>query len=298
MNMIVHLRQLSLFVLFFGIICVQTGFAEESEYHLDEVYSMSTSGTIHLFSEDAFVRVLGSDRSDVHVVVNYSVRTRGLYYSFESEPFQMEVTEEDGDLIIREMSGDQGYVGFVGSISEEYEILIECPQSVNLQLRGEDDDYLVRDMGGSIELRFEDGHARLDHCGGDHFEFELEDGELEMSGGSGELYLYVEDGNVDIIDGDFTEIDVTGEDGDIEIETTLADDGIYRFEASDGLVDLVVLGGGGEFTIFHDDGGVRATREFNRIENEEHVTILELDGGNARVRIRIEDGLVRLDSDK
>jgi len=43
---------------------------DRGDFHLDETYDISATGTLHLNSEDADVRIVGSNRSDVHVKID------------------------------------------------------------------------------------------------------------------------------------------------------------------------------------------------------------------------------------
>ena len=48
-------------------------------------------------------------------------------------------------------------------------------------VKGVVDDYLVRNVNGSIEMDVDDGDIELRDCNGDKFDFNLEDGDLKLS---------------------------------------------------------------------------------------------------------------------
>jgi DUF4097 and DUF4098 domain-containing protein YvlB len=264
-------------------------------FNLDEVYSLAPDGTIYLSTEDAEIKIVGSDREDVHLVIDYEAHRSGLFWESGGDPFEVEVTAENGNLRIREIHGDRAVVGLMmHSRCVEYSVELEVPSGASLKLRGDDDDYNIRNVRGQISLRFEDGDAIVEDCNGDYFDLEVEDGSIEMTGGSGTLEAAVEDGEIFIIDGNFAEIQAEVEDGDIEIATVLSEDGTYAFDCEDGDIELTVLGGGGEFRITYEDGDVYAAGDFELEEEDDDLSIYTLSGGDARVRIRLEDGDVEL----
>ena len=87
---------------------------------------------------------------------------------------------------------------------EDYEISLEVPKGVNLVLKGDDDDYRIENVDGSITLDIDDGDAELRNCNGNHFDFNVDDGDIEMRGGNGFLYVRSDDGDIIIRDGNFT----------------------------------------------------------------------------------------------
>jgi len=265
--------------------------SQGKEYKLDKTYEISPTGTIELTSDDANVYITGSDRKDVRVKVYYRVNTKGI--TFGEKDFEMEVTKDHGNLILKEHSyGSTGV--FFGSVSEEYEITIYAPMGVSLDIRGDDDDYVIKSINGSITLDADDGDVDIRNCNGNHFEFSLDDGDLEMDSGGGFLYVKGDDADFIFRNGKFNEVNATLDDGDLLLETSLAENGDYTFRVDDGTIDMRVMDGGGDFEINHDDGRVLASDDFKRIKESESITILKLSNGNARVRIRTNDGRVRL----
>ncbi|MBD3166436.1 DUF4097 family beta strand repeat protein [bacterium] len=270
--------------------------ADDETYTLNEVYPIKAEGTLVLYTNDAEIVIKGTDRSDLKLDVYHRISTSGLFVKSKSTPFEMIVTRENGDLFLREEGGDHSFVGFIGSMSEDYIIEIEAPKGINLKLRGDDDSYEIEGINGSISLRFEDGDARLSDCGGDEFELESDDGDIRMRGGRGEFTGYVEDGRLEVREAKFDEVLAETDDGRIYIETALSDNGNYRLNGEDGRIELDVISGGGVFTATFDDGSLRADNAFDTIEEEEGRVKLRLKGGNANVRARIEDGTIRFNA--
>ena len=263
---------------------------DSRDFHLDEVYEMDATGTLHLNSSDADVRIVGSDRKDVHLKVDRTVESRGIN---RSRKFDMDVENRGGDLYITERRG-RGSSFTVGYSRIDYEILVELPQGASLRVKGDDDDYLVRNVNGSIEMDVDDGDIELRECNGDKFDFNLEDGDLKMDGGQGEIFVRIDDGDVDIRDGKFRELEMAVEDGSIIVETEIFDKGVYEIKGDDARIDFMVLSGGGDFRVIKDDGRVRASSEFRTIRETDYRSEFELKGGDAEVEIRTNDGSVRL----
>jgi len=265
--------------------------AQDGEFKLDKIYSMDPNGTIDMQTDDAKIKITGTNRKDVHVNIYRKEVTHGWRYN--RRDFYVDVEERGGDLFIRE-EPKTGIVISVGYMREEYEIIIEAPEGVSLVIKGDDDDYIIRNINGSIFLNIDDGDAELIGCSGNHFEFEIDDGDIEMDEGKGFLYIRADDADIYIQNGKFDDITATLDDGDLIIETSLADNGSYSFRVDDGTIELYISDGGGEFDIRHDDARISSSREFILIEKDENETFLELPNGTARVKVRADDARVRL----
>jgi len=265
--------------------------AQDGEFKLDKIYSMDPNGTIDMQTDDAKIKITGTNRKDVHVNIYRKEVTNGWRYN--RRDFYVDVEERGGDLFIRE-EPKTGIVISVGYMREEYEIIIEAPEGVSLVIKGDDDDYIIRNINGSIFLNIDDGDAELIGCSGNHFEFEIDDGDIEMDEGNGFLYIRADDADVYIQNGKFDDITATLDDGDLIIETSLADNGSYSFRVDDGTIELYISDGGGEFDIRHDDARISSSREFILIEKDENETFLELPNGTARVKVRADDARVKL----
>ena len=270
-----------------------TGYAQEGVFTLKENYTVSSTGTIYLNTDDANITIEGSDREDASVDIYRDLDISGV--SWGSGEFEVEVEERNGDLYIREKKRSN-YTIAIGSFREEYEITIKLPSTVSLDLKGDDDDYNISDINGSIEIDADDSDVKLTNCKGNMFRIELDDGDLEMDGGSGTLDLNMDDGDAYIRNGSFNKVSADFDDGDFELETSLDDDGDYYMSSSDGRITLIVTGGGGRFDISMDDGYLRADDAFESVEDREHRKVLRLPKGNARIRISADDARITLEN--
>ncbi|MGE0589566.1 MAG: DUF4097 family beta strand repeat-containing protein [Cyclobacteriaceae bacterium] len=264
---------------------------KDGEYHLDQDFNLKSDGTIELSTSDAKVFITGSKRANVHLKVDRTVVTKGLYFGHEE--FAMEINDAGGDLRIREKSSSYAS-GIVGYYKEEYEIKIEAPEGASVIIKGDDGDYVITNVNGSISMNVDDADIDLFSCSGDKFRFRLDDGDLRMDEGKGSLDIEVDDGDIEIKNGGFTSIVADIDDGDFVVETSLSDKGEYNIRAQDGLVAMSILGGGGEFNIRHDDARVFAEGGFDIREKTETYTTVSLPKGSAKVDIRADDAKVKL----
>jgi Putative adhesin len=261
------------------------------DFHLDKEYKIEATGTIYLDASDAKVFITGSNRVTAHVKIDREVTSKGM--TFGEREFRVDVIEQSGNLNIREESKGTS-VGVIGYYNEKYSINIEAPEGVSLVINGDDGDYFIKAVNGSIELDLDDADIELTGCLGDSFKVKLDDGDLRMDTGRGTLDVDADDADVEIKNASFQKIMAQLDDGDFVIETTLDDNGDYFIEAQDGLVSLKVLGGGGRFDIRHDDARVITEGGFEITEKSEDRTRATLASGNAKVEIRADDARVRL----
>lgn len=281
----------NLFLAILTLCVVSVALAQDGDFHLDNVYKIDKRGTIDLSSSDAKVYITGSLRPDVHVKIDRSVETKGIYNS--REEFTVDVETVGGDLRIRERSNSQ-MNGLITYQREDYKIQIEAPEGVTLSIRGDDGDYFIKNINGSISMSLDDADAQLSACKGNKFTFRIDDGDIRMDEGRGSLEVDADDADIEVYKGQFSSIDADSDDGDIIIQTSLVDNGQYSFRCQDGLVSLDVTGGGGEFTVHHDDGHINTSGDFKTTYETEDLTRLSLARGNAKVTVRADDARVKL----
>ncbi len=266
------------------------GQSKSEDFHLDKEYKLNPSGKLSLTSSDAKVWITGSARNTAHVKIDREVTTKG--WVFGHEEFSVNVSEQNGDLEIRERSS--GTVGMVGYHSERYTIKIELPEGASLSIKGDDGDYEIKNINGAISMSLDDADVNLLGCTGSDFRFQLDDGDLTMDQGKGKLDIDVDDGDVEIRNAQFESVIADVDDGDLIIESSLAENGNYQITAQDGMVSFTILQGGGLVDVRHDDAHVIADGKFQVLEESESRTKLRLSSGTAQVNIRADDARVRL----
>jgi len=262
----------------------------QDTYQLDETYDINLDGTINLNTDDADIRIIGSNRSDVHLKVYRKVATRGIVWG--EKDFHVDVTSRNGNLDIRDVQ--KGSTSVIGYLKEVYKIEIQVPLGISFNIKGDDDDYIIRNIAGSISLNMDDGDAELYNCTGNNFEFNLDDGDIIMDKAAGSLYVKADDGDVEIKNASFTSIKAKLDDGDLVIETSLVDHGVYEFNSDDSDISLNITSGGGKFEIKHDDSRVRTAGNFEKLVNQENYTELQLAEGKAKIKVRVDDASVSL----
>ncbi|MTI22756.1 hypothetical protein E1176_17120 [Fulvivirga sp. RKSG066] len=265
----------------------------QDEYKLNKEYEINLNGTLSLNTNDANVKITGSNRSNVALKVYRKITTKGV--SWGDKSFSIEVEQKNGNLDIYEKS-EGSHFSVAGYVREEYTIDIDVPLGISLDINGDDDDYLINNIKGSIALKLDDGDVELNNCGGSSFDFNADDADISMRGGSGSIKIRQDEGEVNIKNAAFSEIDATMDDGDMVIETSLASDGSYYFKADDGDIVLSVLSGGGNFLIDHDDSRLYTSGNFTMMKKDDNHTELKLGDGSALVKIRVDDASIRINS--
>jgi hypothetical protein len=273
-------------------ILTAAAYSQDGEFHLDKSYKISMTGLLDLSSSDANVFITGSKRNDAHIKIDRKVTTKG--WSSDERNFTVDVIESDGNIRIRERQSGTN-VSF-GYYREDYKIEIEIPEGVSLSIRGDDGDYFIKNVNGSVEMSIDDADAELIDCKGSKFDFRLDDGDIRMDKGKGLLVIDGDDADVHIRNGSFDKIEADIDDGDLVIETALKSNSNYNIKGQDALIDLTVIGGGGEFSVNHDDGSVSFSGDFKTITETEDKTIARLNSGNAKVNVWADDGRVKLSS--
>ncbi len=282
-------------ILLFGTALANDGNTKEFEYTLDETYQIAANGILSLNTEDADVKIIGSNRKNVHVNVYRKVTLKGIFRNNEDK-FKIVVTEKEGHLVIREESERRISIA-VGSYSETYKIVIEVPSTVSLKLLGDDDDYIIKRIHGKINIDGDDGDVAISHCKSKKITIYLEDGDVEIVDGIGNLIVDLDDGDLTTVNSKFSNVDITVSDGYLDIETSLYNKGRYQFRTDDGDLKLNITSGGGVFEVRHDDGRVRTSSAFKESYSSERKHTFNLPGGQAQLFIKTNDGSVRLTTD-
>jgi Putative adhesin len=183
---------------------------KSGDYNLDQEYKLDAKGTIYLNSSDAKVFITGSARPTAHVKIERQVTTKG--WVFGEEEFRVDVTEQNGNLSIRERSNSSG-VGIVGYHYEKYVITIEAPEGASLVIKGDDGDYFIKTVHGAVDLDLDDADVELTGCLGSDFKVRLDDGDLRMDAGKGILEVDADDADVIIKNASFEKIMANLDDG-------------------------------------------------------------------------------------
>jgi hypothetical protein len=261
-----------------------------TDFHLDETYTLKHNGTIYLSADDATVTIIGENRSDVAVKIDYEIKSKGIEWG--SREFRVDVVDKAGDLHIEEYRKSNATI--MGYVSSEYIIEIKAPIGASLDINGDDDEYLISNIDGAISINADDAEVTLKGCGGERFFFDIDDGEIKMDEGKGQLTARLDDGDLEIINANFDEIDYRSDDGDFALETSIGPNSLYKLSGDDSTFDIVVTQGGGSFTINHDNGRIDYDNNFQLMDKSEDRTVLNLTGGRAKIIFSGDDIRVSL----
>ena len=261
-----------------------------TDFHLDETYTLKPNGTIYLSADDATVTIIGENRSDVAVKIDYEIKSKGIEWG--SREFRVDIVDKAGDLHIEEYRKSNATI--MGYVSSEYIIEIKAPIGASLDINGDDDEYLISNIDGAISINADDAEVTLKGCGGERFFFDIDDGEIKMDEGKGQLTARLDDGDLEIINANFDEIDYRSDDGDFALETSIGPNSLYKLSGDDSTFDIVVTQGGGSFTINHDNGRIDYDNNFQLMDKSEDRTVLNLTGGRAKIIFSGDDIRVSL----
>jgi len=265
--------------------------SQNQPYILKETYPITGYSIIELTTHDAEVKITGSEREDVMLDVYHKTTSSG-FFKMPEEPFALEIEQSEDYLIIRERKRVESFSIMV-SEKEEYKIDMEVPKHAQLKLYGDDEDYRIEKISGSILINIDDGNILIEECDGDDFDFTIDDGDIKMDRGRGKLFLKCDDSNLYVRNGNFELINLEAEDGNIIIETALSDLGKYRFQLDDAYLELTVSSGGGEFEVISEDK-VTATMNFTSVDQRDNYYKYVKKGGNASVKIMGDDSRIKL----
>jgi Toastrack DUF4097 len=279
--------------LFTLIICFSAGLIfgqKQNSFNLNKSYPLDNNGTIYLSADDAEVTIIGEDRQDVAVKINHYIKSKGLEWG--KREFRVDVEPRGGNLYIDEYQKNS--TAIMGYVSTDYRIVIRAPFGSNLDIKGDDDEYMITAINGEISVKADDGNVTLKNCQGNRFFFDLDDGDVIMDQGQGQLTARMDDGDIDISNAAFQSIDYRGDDGKVAIETSIGPSAIFKFSGDDTTFDFVITRGGGTFTINHDDGKIDYDNNFRLMDKDSDRTVLSLTGGRGKIIISGDDIRVNL----
>lgn len=289
----------SLLLLFLCTICATTLQAQRvvDEFSMDQTYPISETGTFELHSDDAEVTIRATNRTDVHLKVDYKRIVQGIN-TYKGPKISMDVTERGGNVIAREKSERQNSSNWsftIGSIETEYTIVVEVPLSVDLKLRGDDDTYRLTDIGGGINIKADDANILMNGCTGFDFYIKADDADIVMDRGRGSLTLDADDSDLRVDQAEFDRMMVRGDDLELDLRLSVPNNADYEFDFDDGSLDIRFLSGGGTIEIFHDNIRLVTSSDFKTLNDRDHYKELQLGEGSAAIAIDVDDAHIKLD---
>jgi len=288
--------------------------AETVDREFNESFDVEPGVALRLVSGDGDVDIAPWNENRLEVQVRYHSVSRGWG---GVKDFEVDF-DRSGDTITvegREI-GSNFFVG--GTRTHEYRYTIKAPPYVALRIEGDDGDVDIRHWEADIELRINDGDARIDGLDGDllarlddgdleldncavgRATVQLEDGDVTLRGGSGDWRLTVDDGDLDLRDLAAGSLEARGQDGDIHVTLTPGPFVEADLASDDGNIDLTLFSGlSARFSIDVDDGSISLHGSELTVESKrDHRTTGRIGDGRGEIRIRTNDGDVRLRAER
>lgn len=274
----------------------------------DRVFEVGASGRLEVQLGDVDIRIRSTGGREARVVLSMDGESVDAARVLADMGFR--VQESAGGLRIREESEDRW-----DDWSDAYDDLdmtleVTVPRGFDIMARTGDGNVAVASFGGRVEVQTGDGNIAIEDADGSGVRLQTGDGNVALSGASaGDVHIRTGDGNVSVGrvtgaleartgDGDIHIEELTGElrasTGDGDVRVTLA-----RFDG------LEIRTGDGDVTI-HADPGIRADVELSGGEFflgdafalpaqlDSHRLEGPLNGGGARLDVRVGDGTIRL----
>lgn len=181
-------------------------------------------------------------------------------------------------------------------------VIIETPQSVDLDARTSDGSLNASGISGDLQLRTSDGSLTANNVSG-ALRLTSSDGSIHVEDASGTLESHSSDGNVRI-SGKFSSVQVKGSDGSLDL--TLAPGSRLTMassvQTSDGSVKLHLPHSlSADVDVHSSDGTVRCNlplsmEGYNSAESGKKGLRGKLGGGGVPLTIRTDDGNVSIDA--
>ncbi len=268
------------------------GQSDELRFDLSKTYPLDTGATVILISKNATVNIVAGSRNDVALKVHYRASAKGI--KLGDTDFKVDVSRPEGNLQIKEVvSGNQRVIG---KLDKEYTIDLQVPLYAKLDIRGVDDHYLIKNIQQDIRIAVDDAHIEVYNFTGGELNITADDGEVQVVGGRGKLHLRLDDADLKILKGEFSQIDYRGEDGDIYAENSLLSNTLLKFSGDDNTVNLVITRGGGSFRVQYDKSKLEYDKNFRMTNKDRHFTTLALTGSRGKVVIAGDNLKVKLTS--
>jgi DUF4097 and DUF4098 domain-containing protein YvlB len=265
-----------LFILFFFVFAASVGPAAAKEINKDfhQSFDVKAGDTLRLKHGDGNVKVIPWDKNIIDVKVRYraDIDSVGIRLG-KKDDFVVEFRQSGDTVYITGRETSRGTIGFYNKKIYEYIYEIHAPDTIQLDLHGDDGDVNISGWAADIDCMIDDGDITMQNIKGDKITIRGEDGDIEIEDLTGDLSIQVDDGDVILMgcavprcrleanDGDIEireaegSFDISVDDGNVTMRKISASDLIIR--ANDGDIDLDLLNGETlDADIRTDDGDV------------------------------------------
>lgn len=274
----------------------------------DRAFDVGSTGRLDVQLGDVDLRIRSTGAREARVVLHMDGEAVDAEAVLADMGFRVETSA--GELRIREDS-EEGWSDWDDAYDElEMTLDVTVPRGFDVVARTGDGDVAVASFEGTVEVQTGDGDIAIVDAGGSAVRLQTGDGNVALSGAArGDVSIQTGDGDVAVGrvagsleartgDGDIHIQELSGElrastgDGDVrvtlarfeglEIRTGDGDVTIYADPSIRADVDL----SGGDF-ILGDAFALPAQLDSHRLEGA-------LNGGGARLSVRVGDGTIRL----
>jgi|GEM_PF-1630108 len=284
----------------------------QETYKYNDSHAIGDGQTLHLSSNDANVNIKGTNQNKASIEI-YREATGNMA---KKEDFRFDIEEKNGDLFVTERR-KQANVNFMGYLNiKQYTIDILLPHNVKLELEGDDDNYNIANIDGSIEITYEDGNVNIENSKTPSIIIKGDDGNLAISDLKGDFKTTIEDGNLTMNDCDIENFNVRIDDGNIKLNACST--GHTDIQTEDGNIYLDVVKG--DLSVTLDDGnfvahdvasqnidikgydgdislGLHMQNNGNyKIQMDDGDVDVELLSGGGMIKVKCDDGDVKLRS--
>lgn len=246
--------------------------------------------------DDNLVRVVGKeDGSHVRgggLIVMHASRVKEYSYVIRVPTWiELECRGEDGNVSVEGLKD-----GVVHWRLDDGDLELRDMQPSDTRLRVEDGDVFLASFEGPVVLEVEDGDISLLDCRSSHARIVGADGKMTLRQCTGDFSIRLEDGDLRGRQLTTGSLDVRSQDGDVELEILPNVPLDVDIETDDGDVVLHLADGvSAEYLAATEDGRVRVELEARDQDVGRHRAYGVLADGQGQIRIRTQDGGVRLD---
>lgn len=261
-------------------------------------FEVSGTPELRLTTADGAIEVRSWDRPEVVVEIEKRGANREAVDALEV------TVEQNGDRIELEVKRprEESFTGFGFHRSASARLIVSVPRKSNVTARSGDGSIRIEGVAGRLDLSTGDGSIRARNVDGD-LTLHTGDGSVTVENGSGRLGVETGDGSVSVA-GNLSSLRLQTGDGSIvyraDAETRMADD--WDLSTGDGTVTLYLPSdfsanldartGDGRIS---NDLQVEAEREQDdERDNDRHSLTSQLGNGGRTLRVRTNDGSIRI----
>ena len=268
----------------------------QSDETMDRRFTTDGTPEIYVRNEDGDTEIRARAGNETRVRVRKEVRgASGRTAEEAAEEVKVEINQEGDriEVIVRQPRRN-------GSFWNDRRVLVHiditAPPRSDLDVGTDDGPLTVEGIEGNLRLHTEDGDLRISGCSGD-LEVRVDDGDLDVVGFRGAIDARTEDGEV-TLRGSLSSLRAESDDGSLRVrlepDSAMTEDWLIR--TSDGRVRMELPDDfAADLDIRVDDGSIDIDHPVT-IQGElsrDHIRT-ELNGGGHELRIRTDDGSVRI----